>query len=239
MIRVLICHLPRDCPGKSSVTDTDPSDSFRRTRVKLCGLKTASDVLAAVQAGADAIGFVVYEPSPRHVSPAEAHLLARDLPPWVQPVLLFVDAEAPLVQSAVANWPNVMLQFHGQETDAYCRQFDRPYIKALAMRAGVNLQTLSTQYPQAQALLLDAPSAGHGGAGKTFDWSLLAGCDRGSKPLILSGGLQAENVGRAIAQIKPYAVDVSSGIELIRGVKCLTAMRRFCRAVTVADAQFS
>lgn len=207
---------------------------FSRTRIKICGLTRAADVDAAVAAGADAIGLVFYPPSPRHISLALAQQLARRLPPFVTPVGLFVNATADEVAQAVQAIPNLLLQFHGDETPAECQRAGRAYVRAARMAPGVDLLDFATQYSDAQALLLDTHVAAYGGSGKVFDWSLVPAnlpC-----PVVLSGGLHAGNVIDGIHQVRPWAVDVSSGVESAKGIKDARAMRLFCEAVQSADA---
>ena len=210
-----------------------------RTRIKICGVSRPEDVAAAVDAGADAVGFVFWPASPRAVTLARAVELARRLPPFVAPVGLFVDAEAAEVDRALAAIPGLLPQFHGRETPAACASHGRPYLKAVPMAEGVDLAGVAAAHPQAAALVLDTPSAGHGGSGRAFDRSLVASHAllTRNKPVILAGGLTAETVGLAIAEVAPYAVDVSSGVESSRGVKSADRIRRFCDAVREADAR--
>jgi len=204
-----------------------------RTRIKICGLTREADVQAAVNAGADALGFVFYPSSSRYVTLHRGAELARTVPPFVTVVGLFVNAEPDLVEQACAAIPNLVLQFHGDESPADCRRFNRPFLRAARMAAGFDLLDFAAQYLDAQAVLLDAPVDGYGGGGKVFDWSLVpSGVPR---PVVLSGGLHAENVGRGIAALRPWAVDVSSGVEAAKGIKDAEALRRFCQAVRDAD----
>lgn len=208
-----------------------------RTRIKICGLSRPGDVSAAVDAGADAIGLVFHPPSPRHVSRADAAALAKDLPPFVTPVGLFVNADRATVSSAAAAIPGLVLQFHGDESAADCAFFARPYMKVARMAPGLDLLDFARRFEGASALLLDAHVEGFGGSGKVFDWSLVpAGVPL---RLVLSGGLRAENVVAGIQQLRPWAVDVSSGVESSRGVKDAGAIRRFCDAVREADARIA
>lgn len=208
-----------------------------RTRIKICGLTREQDVDAAVDAGADAIGFVLYAKSPRHVDVARAAALARRLPAFVTPVGLFVNAAAELIAQATDAMPTLLLQFHGDETPADCQAPGRPYLRAARMAPGFDLLKFAVGYPDAQALLLDAHVDGYGGAGKVFDWSLIP--HDVSRPLVLSGGLHAENVIEGILRVRPWAVDVSSGVEQAKGVKDAEAMRRFCEQVREADARIA
>jgi len=208
-----------------------------RTRIKICGLTRESDVDAAVQAGADAIGFVFYAKSPRHVTPARAAELARRLPPLVMPVGLFVNADAALLEQARAALPQMLLQFHGDETPADCQRAGRPYIRAARMGPGFDLLDFAQQYSSAQGLLLDAHVEGYGGGGKVFDWSLIP--RNVHSPVVLSGGLHAGNVIEGILQVRPWAVDVSSGVEEAKGLKSAALIQQFCAAVREADARLA
>lgn len=204
-----------------------------RTRIKICGLTRDEDVDAAVAAGTDAIGLVFYPPSPRHLDIQRAAQLARRLPPFVTPVGLFVNASRNEIERAVDAIPQLVLQFHGDETPAECRHGGRPYIRAARMLPGLDLLDFAACFSDAQALLLDTHVAGYGGGGKVFDWSLIPAslpC-----PVVLSGGLFAGNVGEGILQVRPWAVDVSSGVEASRGVKDAAEIGRFCNAVRAAD----
>lgn len=200
-----------------------------KPRVKICGLTRLEDVLVAVEAGADAIGLVFYPPSPRYVDLDKAAELARAVPPFVTIVGLFVNADPALVRETLAVVPIHLLQFHGDEDEAYCRQFDRPYMKAARIRPGMDLVQYAAAFPSAQAILLDAFVDGFGGGGKVFDWSLIPPAL--GKPLVLSGGLDAANVGEAIVRVRPAAVDVSSGVEAAKGIKDAEKIRAFCAAV--------
>jgi phosphoribosylanthranilate isomerase len=206
-----------------------------RTRIKICGLTREADVDAAVAAGADAIGFVLYERSPRFVNPARAAELARRLPPFVLPVCLFVNADAALIQEVLQAVPNALLQFHGDETPQQCAAPGRPFLRAARVSPGVDLLDFARQYPHAQGLLLDAHVEGYGGGGKVFDWSLIPPAL--PAPVVLSGGLSAANVTDGVLRVRPWAVDVSSGVEVAKGIKDAALMHRFCEAVRAADAQ--
>lgn len=204
-----------------------------RTRIKICGLTRKQDVLAAVGAGADAIGFVFYAPSPRHVSIPRAEALMALVPPFVTVVGLFVNADGKVVEEALDRLPISLLQFHGDEGEAECARFGRPYIRAVRMREGVDLLKYAACFPSARGFLLDAFVDGYGGGGKVFDWSLVpAHFDR---PLILSGGLDPDNVGEAVRRIHPWAVDVSSGVEISKGIKDAEAISRFIAGVQHAE----
>jgi phosphoribosylanthranilate isomerase len=208
-----------------------------RTRIKLCGFQTEDTVRAATRAGADAVGFVFYPPSPRHVEVQQAGQLARCLGAWQTPVALFVNPQADFVNSVIVEIPNVLLQFHGDESPEFCGSFQRPYLKAIRMKAGVDLRLESSRFHSAQALLVDSWSEAYGGTGHTFDWSLLPKADELKQALVLSGGLDASNVEQAIHGLRPYGVDVSSGIESTRGVKSIEKIEMFCKAVHKADAE--
>lgn len=209
----------------------------QRTRIKICGLTQEADVQTAVEAGADAVGFVLYAGSPRHVSAARAAALARGLPAFVSTVCLFVNASPADLARAVELLPNALLQFHGDETPAQCEAARRPYLRAARMRPGFALIDFAHSYASAAALLLDADVQGYGGGGKAFDWSLIpTGVPR---PVVLSGGLNPANVVDGVMRVRPWAVDVSSGVELSKGVKDATLMRRFCEAVREADARIA
>ena len=225
-----------------------PLPTARRTRVKICGLTREQDVDAAVAAGADAVGFVMYPASPRFVTVARAAELARRLPPFVTPVLLFVNETAGAVQVACAMLPNVLLQFHGDETPQECLQASagRPFMRAARIPLGdgaadFDLVKYAQEYSNAQAILLDAHVEGFGGGGKAFNWSLLppsVNCH-----LVLSGGLTPANVTDGISQLrtrcKTLAVDVSSGVEASRGIKDPAKIQQFVAAVQAADLQLA
>ena len=203
-----------------------------KPRIKICGLTRLEDVRVAVEGGADAIGLVFYPPSPRFVDLAKAAELARTVPPFITIVGLFVNADPVVVRETLAAVPIHLLQFHGDEDEAYCCQFDRPYMKAARVRPGMDLVQYAADFPSAQAILLDAFVDGFGGGGKVFDWSLIPPAL--GKPLVLSGGLDAGNVGEAVARVQPAAVDVSSGVEAAKGIKDAGKIRAFCAAVRSA-----
>ncbi len=218
-----------------------------RTRIKICGLTREQDVDAAAEAGADAVGFVLYDNSPRHVSIARAADLARRLPPFITPVLLFVNADAATVQAACQAIPNALLQFHGDESPADCAAAarGRPYLRAaripLSEAAGFDLVNFASHFSQAQAILLDAHVDGYGGAGKAFDWSRIP--TNVDAHLVLSGGLTPANVGDGIALLrlrcKTLAVDVSSGVEAAKGIKDTGKIHQFVAAVRAADERLA
>ena len=205
-----------------------------RTRIKICGLTREGDVDAAVEAGADAIGFLLYEKSQRYVTAARAGELARRLPPFVTPVLLFVNAAPAAVATGLAAVPGALLQFHGDESPADCEAPARPYLRAARMAPGLDLLDFAARYRSAQALLLDAHVEAYGGSGKAFDWSLVP--PGVPLPVVLSGGLNPANVADGLRRLRPWAVDVSSGVESAKGIKDASAMRRFCQAVRQFDA---
>lgn len=205
-----------------------------RTRVKICGITRVQDLEEAVRVGADAVGFVFYPPSPRFIAPERAGELAARVPPFVTRVGLFADAEPDFVRSVQSLVTLDLLQFHGDEDAGYCGQFGCGYIKAARVRPGLDLIEFARSYPAARALLLDAYVEGYGGAGRTFDWSLIPR----DVPLeiILSGGLNPDNVGAAIRSVSPWAVDVSSGVEAAKGIKDADKLAAFMAAVKNADA---
>jgi phosphoribosylanthranilate isomerase len=207
----------------------------QRTRIKICGLSQEADVAAAVESGADAVGFVLYAKSPRHVSAARAAELAGALPPFVTPVLLFVNAKPEDINRALDQVPRAVLQFHGDETPAQCEAARRSYIRAARMAESLALLDFAHAFASASALLLDADVQGYGGGGKAFDWSLIP--PNVPLPLVLSGGLNPANVIDGVMRVRPWAVDVSSGVEAGKGVKDAALIRRFCEAVREADAR--
>ena len=207
---------------------------MHRTRIKICGFTREADVDAACAAGADAIGLNLYPKSARAVTPARARELAARMPPFVTPVLLFVNATPAEVAAGIAAVPHAVLQFHGDESPADCEAAARPYLRAVRMGApGVDLLDCASRYASAQALLLDAFVEGFGGGGKVFDWSLIPRSVR--VPVVLSGGLNPANVTDGVLTVRPWAVDVSSGVEQAKGIKDAGLMRRFCQAVRDAD----
>ena len=203
------------------------------TRIKMCGLTREADVDAAVAAGADAIGFVFYPPSPRYVSPERAAELARRVPPFVEVVGLFVNATPAEIEATCAQVPLNLLQFHGDESPEDCRRYHRPYIRAARVRPGLDLVEFARSFGDARGLLLDAFVEGYGGGGHVFDWALIPPAL--PLPLILSGGLNAANVGEALQRVCPVAVDVSSGIEAGKGIKDHSKIAAFAAAVRKTD----
>jgi len=200
-----------------------------RTRIKICGLTREEDVRAVVESGADAIGFVFYPPSPRYVSFQRAAELARLVPPFVTIVGLFVNPARHYVEEALETVPLQVLQFHGDESEADCTGYGLPYLKAARMRPGLDLLKYAASFPSAQGLLLDAFVEGYGGGGETFDWSLIPSVL--PLPLILSGGLHAGNVAEAVRCVRPWAVDVSSGVEAAKGIKDAARITEFVAGV--------
>lgn len=197
-----------------------------RTRVKICGITRIDDALAAVDAGADALGFVFYAKSPRAVAIPDAAKIISQLPGFVTSVALFVDAEPAYVDQVISETGVDLLQFHGEETAVQCEQYSRPYIKALRMKPNLDLKQTMLAYASARGVLLDAYTPGiPGGTGEQFDWSripadLAAG-------VTLAGGLDSSNVAAAIRQVKPYAVDVSGGVEQSKGIKDVKKLEQF------------
>jgi phosphoribosylanthranilate isomerase len=225
---------------------TGDNTSSRRTRIKICGLTREEDVDAAVAAGADAVGFVMYAPSPRYVSAERAAELAGRLPPFVTPVLLFVNEFATQIAAACARLPTALLQFHGDETPETCLAAGRPFMRAARIPLDENpadggavfdLVKYAIDFKAAQAILLDAHVDGFGGGGKTFNWSLLP--PSVNAHLVLSGGLTPANVTDGILQVRPrcktLAVDVSSGVEISKGIKSADRIHHFVAAVRAAD----
>lgn len=188
------------------------------------------DALAAIQNGCDAIGLVFYPPSPRYVSSELAAQIVKSLPPFVAAVGLFVDADESGIRSVLSHVPLDTLQFHGDETAKDCEKYGIPYIKAVRVRSDTNLLQYAVDYTAAKALLLDTYAEGvAGGTGKAFDWNLIPA--RLPRPVILAGGLTPENVSQAIRQVRPYAVDVSGGVEKTKGIKDADRIAAFMRGV--------
>ena len=204
-----------------------------RTRIKICGLTREADVDDAIDAGADALGFVLYAKSTRHVSLERAAALVQRLPPFVTPVLLLVNASPHELRCAIEAIPQALLQFHGDETPEQCDAAARPYLRAARMAPGSALLDFAARFASAQALLLDTFVSGFGGSGEVFDWSQIP--PSVPLPVVLSGGLNPANVTDGVLTVRPWAVDVSTGVEVSKGVKSGPLMRRFCKAVREAD----
>ena len=205
-----------------------------KTRIKICGITREQDLLTVASCGADALGLVFYEKSPRHVTVQQAAQLARAVPPFITVVGLFVNPSVDYVREVLAKVALDVLQFHGEEEPGFCTQFGRPYLKAIRVKPGVDLVECATRYASAQGLLLDAYVEGtQGGTGESFDWALIP--RDMPLPVILSGGLYAGNVAEAIRKIRPYAVDVSSGVEAARGIKDAAKIAAFINEVKRTD----
>ena len=205
-----------------------------RTRIKICGLTRPEDARAAVELGADALGLVFYGPSPRCVTVEQAWEIARHVPPFVTLVGLFVNETKLAVRRVMEAVPIQLLQFHGDEDESFCRSFHAPYIKAARVRPGLDLVKYAGSYPSAQGLLLDAHVEGYGGGGKPFDWSLIPSAL--PLPIVLSGGLDPGNVAEAVRSVRPWAVDVSSGVEAAKGIKDAAKIAAFIAGVRDGEA---
>jgi len=204
------------------------------TRIKICGITRPEDGLIAANAGADAIGLVFYPKSPRAVTIAQAQAICAILPPFISVVALFVDAEHFEIEDVLAEVPVDLLQFHGSETANQCQGFKKPYIKAIRMKDDADLADAAEQYSTARGLLVDTYNPLEaGGTGEVFDWDRVP--DGLDTPIILAGGLEPSNVAAAIQQINPYAVDVSSGVEVSKGIKDADKIRAFVTAVKTAQ----
>lgn len=206
-----------------------------RTRIKICGIREPGMALHAARCGADAIGLVFHRPSPRYIAPEQAAKIAQALPPYVMAVGLFVNLPEAEVREIVSRVPLQMLQFQGDEPAEFCESFGMAFVRAVRMEQGTDLLEYARRFSRARALLLDAHVTGlAGGTGRTFDWN---GIPRELPiPVILSGGLTVENVGRAVREVKPWAVDVSTGVEAERGVKDPRKIEEFIRSVRREDA---
>jgi phosphoribosylanthranilate isomerase len=201
-----------------------------RVRVKICGITRVEDALVAVENGADAIGLVFYEPSPRAVSVEQAIKIVSQIPAFISIVGLFVNAEERFVRDVISNVALDLLQFHGDEAPEECSSYGLPFMKAIRVKSDTNLVQCAKDYSASRALLLDTYTEGvAGGTGHTFDWGLIP--SDLNKPVVLAGGLTAENVGSAIQQVKPYAVDVSGGVELSKGIKDAAKIAAFMQQV--------
>ena len=204
-----------------------------RTRVKVCGITRPGDAAAAAQAGADAIGLVFYPPSPRYLSVERAREIRDALPPFVQTVALFVNADAAQVAQVIGRVHPAMLQFHGDETPEFCGQFGMPFVKACRVKPGFDALEYLRPFSRAAAWLFDSHVPEYGGVGESFDWSLVP-VER-ERPLILSGGLERGNVARAIRALRPWGVDVSSGVESAKGIKDAASIAAFIAEVRNED----
>jgi phosphoribosylanthranilate isomerase len=203
-----------------------------RTRVKICGITRPADALAAARTGADAIGLVFYPPSPRYLSLERAREIRDVLPPFVQTVALFVNADGAQVSQVIGRVHPAMLQFHGDEAPDFCAQFGLPFVKACRMKEGVSALEYLRPFSSAAAWLFDSHVPEYGGVGESFDWSLVPATD---KPVILSGGLSRDKVAEAIRRVRPWGVDVSSGVESAKGIKDAAKIAAFIAEVRNAD----
>ena len=199
-----------------------------RTRTKICGITRLEDAKASVHAGCDALGFVFYKESPRYIALDAFKVIVKELPPFVTKTGLFVNADPAEIEEAIQSGLVNVLQFHGDETPDFCRQFNFPYIKAVAVSSSVDLIQYAKDFHDAEALLLDAYHEHlKGGTGQTFDWNLIP--QSLSKPIVLAGGLNVDNVKEAIKKVKPYAVDVSGGVEESKGIKNSLKIQAFIK----------
>jgi phosphoribosylanthranilate isomerase len=203
-----------------------------RTRIKICGITRTGDAADAARAGADAIGLVFYPPSPRFLSTERAREIRDALPPFVQAVALFVNPDAAQVAQVIGRVHPSMLQFHGEETPEFCAQFGVPYVKACRVKKGVDALEYLRPFSGAAAWLFDSHVPEYGGVGESFDWSLVPATE---KPVILSGGLSQANVGEAVRRVRPWGVDVSSGVESAKGLKHAGKIAAFIAEVRNAD----
>ena len=201
-----------------------------RTRVKVCGITTPGDAGYAVAAGADAIGMVFYSKSPRHLSISAAREITAAMPPFTSTVGLFVNSSYQDVSTVLADVPLDLLQFHGDEDESFCSSFNRPYIKAVRVKPETDLLQICSHYSSARGVLLDSFKKGiPGGTGETFDWSMIP--ENYPLPIVLAGGLDVKNVATAVSVVQPWAVDVSSGVEISRGKKDRKKIEKFIQAV--------
>jgi len=205
-----------------------------RTRIKICGITRARDARTAVALGADALGLVFYPPSPRYVTVEQARAICDAAPPFVTVVGLFVNERAELIGDIVERVGVQLIQFHGDESAAECECFGRPYIKAARVRPGLDLLEYARRFRSARGLVLDSYVESYGGAGKSFDWSLIP--RELPLPIVLSGGLDADNVSEAVRRVRPWAVDVASGVEVAKGVKDAAKIAQFIAGVRNGDA---
>lgn len=229
--RLLLVRRGRDVASSMSNSPW----SVGRVRVKICGITRIEDALDAAGVGADAIGLVFYPPSARALAPAQAAKIIKALPPFLTVVGLFLDPEPAAVRHVLERLPLDLLQFHGRESGAFCESFARPYIKAIAMGGGEDPVSVMREHPHAAGFVLDSHVAGAaGGSGETFDWRRVPVSPR---PLIVAGGLTMANVARVVRDVRPWAVDVSSGVESDRGIKDREKMCRFIEEVGRASIQ--
>ena len=207
---------------------------MNRTRVKICGITRAEDAVAVVEAGADAIGLVFYEPSPRAVTLKQAQEIVQSVPAFVTVTALFVNPEPSLVQEVLNGVRIDLIQFHGDEDSTFCEQFKHPYIKAIRVRQASDVVASSLRFPSAQGILLDSYKPGvPGGTGETFDWSMIP--VEQTKRIILAGGLTPENASDAIELVQPFALDVSGGVEEAKGIKDHGKINQFLSEVYRVD----
>ena len=204
---------------------------YSRIRIKMCGMTRADDIEHAISIGVDALGFIFYDKSSRYLSIADAKRLVQGLPAFVDAVAVFVNPEVSFVERVMSELPIQYLQFHGEESPAFCEQFDRPYLKAVPAVSADAITNAIVHYQRATAIVLDTPSTtSRGGSGVPFDWRIIP--QKIAKPIILAGGLDAINIREALATSSPYAVDVCSGIERSAGVKDHDKMDQFVRNVS-------
>ncbi|OZA08432.1 MAG: N-(5'-phosphoribosyl)anthranilate isomerase [Methylotenera sp. 17-45-7] len=205
-----------------------------RVRVKICGITRVEDAMAVVKSGADAIGLVFYPPSPRNVEINQAAEIANQVPAFVSVVGLFVDAGPAFIRNVIATVKLDLLQFHGDETPEECASYGLPFIKAIRVKTDTNLVQYAKDFSASKALLLDTFTDGMaGGTGHVFDWSLIPAVL--GKPVILAGGLNQQNVAQAIEQVQPYAVDVSGGVEVSKGIKDAAKIAAFMQQVKLSS----
>lgn len=205
-----------------------------RTRVKICGITRIEDALCAVNSGADSLGFVFYDKSPRAIQPDVAADIIRQLPAFITTTALFVNAEAEYIDRVISKTRIDLLQFHGDEDPEFCNRFSRPYLKALRMKPGLDLEAECQRFNTSQAILLDAYRPGvPGGTGEVFDWELIP--HPHPAPIILAGGLTCDNVAEAVNTVQPYAIDVSGGVEQSKGIKDAVKIDKFINEVTRAN----
>ena len=207
-----------------------------RTRVKICGITRIEDALTVSSSGVDAIGLVFYAKSPRNITIEQAVDICKALPAFVTVVALFKDADESFVRSVIEQMPVDLLQFHGIESEEFCLRFDKPYIKAIGMIGQKNVADFAAQYPTARGLLLDSHAIGEdGGSGHVFDWGTIPESIRNQ--ITLAGGLTADNVAQAIEQVRPFAVDISSGVESSGGIKDEALVKAFMNQVKRVDCE--